>query len=101
MGSIRKTRLEPVIGDEPRGNEAGNRREYLPERATWCGSTLSRKLDTNRRGDGRPWCLSPRAYNAKTSFGDRCPIRIAPKGYPFEVALPSGGKIAGVCCRIM
>ena len=40
--------------------------------------------------------LSPRAYNAKTSLAIVCPITNHAKGYPFEVALPSGGKIGGV-----
>ena len=40
--------------------------------------------------------VSPRAYNAKTSLALFCPVTSHVKGYPFEVALPAGGKTKGV-----
>jgi mRNA interferase MazF len=40
--------------------------------------------------------LSPRAYNAKARLAIACPITNQAKGYPFEVALPNRGAIAGV-----
>ena len=40
--------------------------------------------------------MSPRAYNAKARLAVACPITGHVKGYPFEVALPPGGTIAGV-----
>jgi mRNA interferase MazF len=40
--------------------------------------------------------LSPRAYNGKVGLAVCCPITSHVKGYPFEVALPSGLPIAGV-----
>lgn len=40
--------------------------------------------------------LSPRDYNAKTGLALVCPITARVKGYPFEVALPEGGPVAGV-----
>ena len=40
--------------------------------------------------------LSPRSYNAKVGLAILCPITSHAKGYPFEVALPSGIKTKGV-----
>ena len=44
----------------------------------------------------RALILSPRAYNAKARLAIACPITSHVKGYPFEVALPPDGTIAGV-----
>jgi mRNA interferase MazF len=40
--------------------------------------------------------LSPQAYNAKVGLALFCPITSQEKGYPFEVALPTGLGIEGV-----
>ncbi len=39
--------------------------------------------------------LSPAAYNGRTSLALCCPVTSRVKGYPFEVALPAGGKAQG------
>ena len=40
--------------------------------------------------------LSQEAYNRKTGLALACPITSQAKGYPFEVALPAKGAVAGV-----
>lgn len=40
--------------------------------------------------------LSPESYNRKTGLAIACPITSQAKGYPFEVALPDDGPVAGV-----
>lgn len=40
--------------------------------------------------------LSPLLYNEKAGLAIACPITSKEKGYPFEVAMPGGSKIAGV-----
>jgi mRNA interferase MazF len=40
--------------------------------------------------------LSPAAYNVKASLALVCPVTSRTKGYPFEVPLPPGLKVAGV-----
>jgi mRNA interferase MazF len=51
----------------------------------------------HEQGGRRPaLILSPRAYNAKARLALACPVTSHVKGYPFEVALPPGGSIAGV-----
>jgi len=40
--------------------------------------------------------ISPRKYNSKVGLALFCPVTTQVKGYPFEVAFPTGGKTAGV-----
>lgn len=40
--------------------------------------------------------LSPESYNRRTGLALACPITNQAKGYPFEVALPSGSPLSGV-----
>jgi mRNA interferase MazF len=40
--------------------------------------------------------LSPASYNGVTSLALCCPVTSQVKGYPFEVAMPAGGKAQGV-----
>jgi mRNA interferase MazF len=40
--------------------------------------------------------VSPQSYNQKVGLALLCPITNRPKGYPFEVPLPRGLKVAGV-----
>ena len=40
--------------------------------------------------------LSPRSYNRKLGLALCCPITSREKGYPFEVNLPEGFRVAGV-----
>jgi len=40
--------------------------------------------------------LSPRKYNQIARLCILCPITTQVKGYPFEVAVPAGGKTRGV-----
>lgn len=40
--------------------------------------------------------ISPRVYNEKVGLAVFCPVTSAVKGYPYEVTLPKGLKVAGV-----
>lgn len=40
--------------------------------------------------------LSPKVYNRKSGLALFCPITSNRKGYPFEVGLPTTGKVTGV-----
>ena len=40
--------------------------------------------------------LSPEPYNRKVGLALLCPITNQVKGYPFEVSVPAGLKVAGV-----
>ena len=39
--------------------------------------------------------ISPKTYNAKTNLALFCPITSRIKGHPFEINLPTDGKISG------
>ena len=40
--------------------------------------------------------LSPKTYNQKSGLALVCPVTSQAKGYPFEVAVPTGHGITGV-----
>jgi mRNA interferase MazF len=58
--------------------------------------TFDPQAGHEQRGRRPALILSPRAYNAKARLAIACPITSQVKGYPFEVALPTGGAITGV-----
>ena len=60
------------------------------------GSRSTHKLGMNSAAGGRALILSSRVYNAKARLAVACPVTSQVKGYPFEVALPPHGAIAGV-----
>ena len=64
--------------------------------ATLFGWSSIRRQDTNRQGAGPALILSPKAYNQTTSLALACPVTSKVKGYPFEILLPAGLKVAGV-----
>jgi len=41
--------------------------------------------------------LPPRRYHQRTSYALVCPVTSRAKGYPFEVLLPEGLPVTGVC----
>ena len=42
------------------------------------------------------YVLTPRRYNKLSGLCLVCPMTNQAKGYPFEVAMPTGGKLGGV-----
>ena len=70
--------------------------EYLPEAGDLVWLDFTPQAGREQAGRRPALVLSPRAYNAKTSLAIVCPITSQVKGFPFEVALPTGGKIGGV-----
>ncbi len=69
--------------------------KYAPERGDIVWLTFDPQAGREHAGRRPALVLSPKAYNAKTSLALICPITSQVKGYPFEVALPSGA-ITGV-----
>ena len=70
--------------------------EYLPEAGDLIWLDFTPQAGREQAGRRPALVISPRAYNGKTSLAVVCPITSQAKGYPFEVALPAGGKIGGV-----
>jgi mRNA interferase MazF len=71
-------------------------RAYVPDAGDLVWLTFDLHAGHEQRGRRPALILSPRAYNSKARLAIACPITSHAKGYPFEVPLPSGGKISGV-----
>lgn len=69
---------------------------YAPARGdvVWLHFTLS--AGHEQAGIRPALVVSPESYNRRAGLALFCPITSRAKGYPFEVALPPGLKIAGV-----
>jgi mRNA interferase MazF len=71
-------------------------RRYAPARGDVVWITLSPQAGHEQAGRRPALVLSPSAYNGKVGLAILCPITSQVKGYPFEVAVSSGSKLAGV-----
>ena len=71
-------------------------RRYLPARGDAVWITLNPQAGHEQAGRRPALVLSPSAYNGKVGLAILCPITSQVKGYPFEVPIPSGSKLAGV-----
>ena len=71
-------------------------RRYVPDAGDLVWLTFDPQAGHEQRGRRPALILSPRIYNAKALLAIACPITGHAKGYPFEVALPAGGKVTGV-----
>jgi mRNA interferase MazF len=71
-------------------------RAYVPNEGDLVWLTFDPQAGHEQKGRRPALVLSPKLYNAKTGLAVVCPVTSQAKGYPFEVPLPSGGKITGV-----
>jgi mRNA interferase MazF len=71
-------------------------RAYVPDAGDLVWLTFDPQAGHEQRGRRPALILSSRLYNAKSRLAVACPVTSQVKGYPFEVALPPRGAIAGV-----
>lgn len=71
-------------------------KSYVPERGDAVWIDFGPQAGHEQSGRRPALVLSPSAYNGKVGLALLCPITSRAKGYPFEVALPSGLAVAGV-----
>ena len=71
-------------------------RRYIPGRGDAVLITLNPQAGHEQAGRRPAIVLSPSAYNGKVGLAILCPITSQRKGYPFEVSIPSGSKLAGM-----
>src|ERR1043166_2886041 len=71
-------------------------RHYVPARGDAIWITLNPQAGHEQTGRRPALVLSPFSYNSKVGLAILCPVTSQVKGYPFEVAIPSGSKLAGV-----
>jgi mRNA interferase MazF len=67
-----------------------------PERGDLVYANFNPQAGHEQAGTRPGIVLSPKSFNEITGFAVVCPIIRQQKGYPFEVALPSGLAIEGV-----
>jgi mRNA interferase MazF len=71
-------------------------RSYVPRRGDLVWLSFDPQAGHEQAGRRPAFILSPDSYNRKTNLLLACPITAKVKGYPFEVALPSGLAVSGV-----
>lgn len=69
---------------------------FVPDAGDFVWLTFDPQAGREQAGRRPALVLSPKAYNAKSGLLLACPITSQVKGYPFEVAVPSGIGITGV-----
>ena len=71
-------------------------RLYVPHRGDIVWLSFEPQAGQEQTGRRPALVLSPSAYNGKVGLAVLCPITSHAKGYPFEVAIPSGDAVEGV-----
>ena len=70
--------------------------EYVPKRGDLVWINLNPQAGHEQAGRRPALVISPAAYNGKVGLALLCPVTSRVKGYPFEVAIPSGIAVEGV-----
>ena len=69
---------------------------YVPDGGDLIWLTFDPQARHEQAGRRPALVLSPRTYNQKSGLALVCPVTSQAKGYPFEVAVPSGHGVTGV-----
>ena len=70
-------------------------RKYVPDRGDIVWLQFNPQAGHEHAGRRPALVVSPKVYNQKVGLALFCPITSQVKGYPFEVLLPEGLKVAG------
>jgi mRNA interferase MazF len=73
-----------------------NRKTYVPRRGDVIRLDFNPQQGHEQSGRRPALVLSPTEYNRTVGLAVVCPITNSKKGYPWEVAIPSGLKVTGV-----
>lgn len=68
----------------------------IPDSGDFIWITFDPQAGHEQAGRRPALVLSPKLYNQKSGFALVCPMTNQAKGYPFEVAVPSGHGVTGV-----
>lgn len=68
---------------------------YVPARGDVVWLRFDPRAGHEQSGRRPAVVISPRSYNKRVGLALFCPVTSRIKGYPFEVALPSGGEVEG------
>lgn len=80
----------------PGGRATLRRTRYVPERGDAVWLSFDPQEGHEQAGRRPALVVSPAAYNKQVGLALLCPITSHVKGYPFEVRVPAGLKVAGV-----
>jgi len=69
---------------------------WVPDRGDLVWLQFDPQVGHEQAGQRPALVVSPASYNGRTGLALMCPVTGQIKGYPFEVALPTGGAIGGV-----
>jgi mRNA interferase MazF len=69
---------------------------FVPDAGDFVWLTFDPQAGREQAGRCPALVLSPRIYNRRSGLALTCPITTQAKGYPFEVAVPSGHGATGV-----
>jgi mRNA interferase MazF len=70
--------------------------DYVPARGDLVYMNFDPQVGREQAKRRPALVLSPVEYNLRTGLAVMCPITSRVKRYPFEVAIPPGGKVSGV-----
>lgn len=68
----------------------------VPDRGDLVWLDFTPQAGHEQRGHRPALVVSPRSYNHRVGLALLCPVTSTVRGYPFEVALPAGGRVTGV-----
>ena len=68
----------------------------VPDRGDFVHLNFAPQAGHEQRGARFGLVLSPASFNQVTGFAFVAPVTGQAKGYPFEVAIPAGERVAGV-----
>ena len=71
------------------------RAHYVPARGDVVWLQFNPRAGGEQAGHRPALVISPKSYNGRVGLAVFCPLTTQVKGYPFEVALPEGGKARG------
>ena len=71
------------------------RANYVPARGDVVWLQFNPQAGSEQVGRRPAMVISPKSYNGRVGLAVFCPLTTQVKGYPFEVALPQGGKAQG------
>ena len=69
---------------------------FVPDAGDFVWLTFNPRAGREQAGRRPALVLSPKIYNVRSGLLLACPITNQAKGYPFEVAVPSGSVLTGV-----
>jgi mRNA interferase MazF len=69
---------------------------YVPARGDFVRVVLDPRVGREQSGERPALVISERTFNELTGYVFAAPVTGTRRGWPFEVPIPPGGKVAGV-----